>query len=413
MTSTTDKQTTAIATVPPRALNLDAPLEEGRIAVRDSGDNVRASWPISLDTLRQNNQHLSSEGLDALVSAFLWCIDPKHPVRLEDFARRMGYEAGTIRRMLRGRYMGAGSELLDVPKRLVDEIRKFLDLEKERTIGGKNEFVETPTALKIWRACDLARESQSPVFVTGPSHIGKTWALERYRAKNNHGRTIYCRMDAASGLGGMVRKLARAMGISDNGNTANLKSYIKHALTKDMLVIIDEVHLLQYTYRVNSFFACVEVLREIYDEAQCGFVFCGTQLFLEKLQAGTHGEMEQFMRRGVHRCKLPMQPTTKDVEAILRHWSVDFPVKEKRVAFETRDGSIIYDVPYDIMRLLARSHGLKAITERLRYARKLAEGEERRGGGGKGARVNATLAHFCKAHALIDSENIDDESGGW
>ena len=44
----------------------------------------------------------------------------------------------------------------------------------------RNNFVLTPTAKKIHTACDLARESHTVVFVWGPSHIGKTWAVEHY-----------------------------------------------------------------------------------------------------------------------------------------------------------------------------------------------------------------------------------------
>jgi hypothetical protein len=41
---------------------------------------VRASWNFSLDKLRTNIAHCSPEGKEALVSAFLWCIDSRHPV---------------------------------------------------------------------------------------------------------------------------------------------------------------------------------------------------------------------------------------------------------------------------------------------------------------------------------------------
>jgi len=73
-------------------------------------------------------------------------------------------------------------------------------------------------------------------------------------------------------------------------NTAAGIDRIKRALAPNMLLILDEMHLLQYTYRINSFFACMEVIREIYDEVHCGLVLCGTTLFLEKLQQGKHGE---------------------------------------------------------------------------------------------------------------------------
>ena len=76
-------------------------------------------------------------------------------------------------------------------------------------------------------------------------------------------------MKAASGLGGMVRRISGQLGNADKGNVNDLIERIKHAVSPDMLLIFDELHLLMYTYRLGSFFACLEVLREIHDESGC------------------------------------------------------------------------------------------------------------------------------------------------
>lgn len=386
---------------PARALDLSGPIDEGRIVVR-TADTLRASWPFTLEGIKLCNDHLSKDGLDTLTSAFLWCIAPDHQMHMDEFAKRVGYDKSTLMRMYKGRYMGAGSVLLDVPKKLITETRRFLEVERNRAFGGKNEFVETPTARKIWRACELALESQTPVFVTGPSHIGKTEALRQFKDRDKRGKVIYCRLDAASGLGGMIRKLSKAMGNSDKGNTAGMKDAIKNALTNDNLVILDEVHLLQYTYRINSFFACVEVIRELQDEAKCGFVLCGTLLFLEKLNQGKNGEMEQLLNRGVHRCNLPKVVTTADLAAILGHWNLDLPEKNASVEFSIGGGGYV-EHPYAVLKALAAGSKLKAITERLRYGRRLAAK----------AREPLHWRHFLAADKMIASEQIQDESGGW
>jgi hypothetical protein len=74
------------------------------------------------------------------------------------------------------------------------------------------------------------------------------------------------RMKAASGLGGMVRLIGAALGVSPHANTADLIVRIKNALTKDMVLILDEVHLLANTYQRSSFFKCMEVIRELHDK---------------------------------------------------------------------------------------------------------------------------------------------------
>jgi len=365
------------------------------ISEKYSGDNVRASWPFSLHNIRTNISHCSPEGKEALVSAFLWCTDVKHPIHRDDFAHRVGKSPNTLYKLYTGKYLHPTTKRrMDVPSDLILAIKNFIAIERERYLGGQNEFVMTPTAKRIYNACDLARESRTPVFITSPSHIGKTWALEHYTANNNHGRTVYCRMKAASGLGGMVKRMCSRLGVSPESNTASLVDRIKNALTVDMLLILDEVHLLQYTYRKQSFFGCMEVIREILDEVGCGMVFCGTLLFLEKLEEGAHKEMEQLLRRGVHRTRLANMPTIADLKAVLAHCKLTFPARDLVV-----EVAGIEDKPRAVIRELAKKQGLKAITERLRYGRKIATRRKQK----------LSWEHFIEAHLSIETEAIPED----
>jgi hypothetical protein len=185
------------------------------------------------------------------------------------------------------------------------------------------------------------------------------------------------RMKAASGLGGMVRRINESVGNSAKCNTDAGIERIKKALTPNTLLILDEVHLLAYTYRKESFFACVEVIREIIDETHCGCVLNATDLLLSKLNEGSHGEIEQILRRGVHRLRLPSMPTIADLAAIFEHNKLEFPDANLEVTIETKDARTgkkmqIHERPRAVIRQLAKTSGLKAITERLRYGRKLA-----------------------------------------
>ncbi|MFH0907164.1 MAG: ATP-binding protein [bacterium] len=361
-----------------------------------TGDTVRSSWPFSLDKIRKNIAHCSPAGKDALVSAFLWCIDAAHPVRKDELSERIGYSDNVLYKLYTGRYRDPDGKLYDVPEELIERIRDFLRIERERFLGGETQFVLTPTAKRIITACDLGRESQTPVFVIGRSHIGKTWALRHYADTNNHGRTVYIRMKAASGLGGMVRRIAEKVGQSPRGNTADLIDNIKHAITKDMLLIFDEVHLLQYTYRKASFFACMEVIREIYDETGCGMLLSGTKILLDRITEARNGEMEQLLRRGVHRILLPETPTRADVNAILEHNGLEFPARALEVRVQR-----ITEKPYDVLRQLSKRDALKSITERLRYGRKLAARKD--------DKVNWT--YFLEAHLTIakQAEQPEDD----
>ena len=149
----------------------------------------------------------------------------------------------------------------------------------------------------------------------------------------------------------------------------------------------------RHTYRKASFFGCMEVIREIFDETHCGLVLCGTQLLQDELTAR---ELEQLLKRGVHRIALPAAPTRGDVSAILEAAGLEFPDRGSKV---TVKGAT--EEPYQVIRQLAKKEGLKAITERLRYGRKLA------------SKGKATLEwkHVIEAHLTIAAES--NPADGW
>lgn len=354
----------------------------------NTGDNVRASWRWSLHDVRTHMSHCTPDHKQALIDCFLWCIDPRHPVTLDEFCVAVGYDKSTVTRIYMGRYVKHGTGVrLDIPAKMAQAAREFLARQK-MAFRGRDEFVMTPTAKRIWTGCDLARESHTPVWILGPSHIGKTWALENYSTQNNHGASPYVRMKAASGLHGMVARICERVGVSTNSNTANQTAYLKRAITPDMVLILDELHLLALTYRLGSFFACIEMIRELYDETGCGMVLCGTMLLFDKIKGGQHGELEQIVRRGVHRILLPGMPTKGDLTMILDKQGLEFPSRKLTVTIHG-----VIEKPYEILRQTAKDEGLKAVCERIRYGAKIAR------------RDNADLnwSHFAEAHLRIAS----------
>jgi len=358
-------------------------------------DTIRSSWNFSLDKMRQDMAAYPADAQEALIALFRWCIDDRHPMRRRDAAARIGCSENLLYQLYTGIYRDPKSKEPRGPSpELIRRIHDFLDLEQKRYDAGQVDFVMTPTAQRIITACELARESQTPVILWGPSHIGKTWTFRHYQQRYNHGRTILAELDAASGLGGMVRKLADASGISDKSNTAALIERLKRAWTPNTLVIIDEVHLLKHTYRLNSFFACIEVIRRLYDHCRCGMVLSWTNI--ENLRNASQGELIQLWRRGVHKVALPLMPTRDDIRAILVHNGLDFPPRDLKVTFAA--SKAVVESPYEVLRLLARRDGLLAITERIRYARKLAARDK----------AKVSWQRFVDAHLRIEKQSIPE-----
>lgn len=357
-------------------------------------DTIRTSWNFSQDNIRANCSAYPPEILDLLINAFLWCTDPRHLMSKADFAHRIGASDNLLYKIYTGRYRNEeGKQLLPAPE-MLSTIRHFLDLEKERFDSGRNEFVMTPTAKRVATACELARESNSIVFLWGPSHIGKTWALENYAAVKNHGRTPYVRMGAASGVSNMIKRISLKLGISDRTNTEDLTERIKNSLTSDSILLVDEFHLLFNTIQPRSADCCIETLRGIHDETRCGMVWSFT--ILDEMRARSGVTLQQAWRRGVHKVPLPLMPTKSDLAAILNHAGLEFPAASEQITVGT-----ITEKPYEVLRQVAKTEGLKAITERLRYGRKLANKSSEK----------LTWKHVISAHLMISKQS--QQEGEW
>lgn len=376
-------------------------------ALVNVGNTVRASWPFSLDSLRANIAYMSADAKELLIWAFTWCIDPAHPISLDDFCDRVGYAKNTVWKIYTGKYTHPEStpeqkKMMDAPDKLLKGIRDFRKIENQRQKLGRIGFVVTPTVKRVYQACDLARKSQTPVFIYGASQVGKTEACRQYCIENNHGRSVLVELEAVNGLRGLLQAVAEKVGVSPNANTPDLIARIKKAVTSDMVIILDEVHLLANVYRKGSFFACMETVRRVFvDHCKCGLVLTFTLLGYNAAEKEKARELEQIFRRGVHKFNLGDRPSVADVAAIVRSSKLEMPARHEVIVAKL-ERTEITDEPYKRLGQLAKEDGLKAIIERLRAASELAadKGED------------MTWEHWVMIDAVI-SKNATQPKHGW
>ena len=372
------------------------------------GMTSRATWRFSLDTVREGIHYMQPDARELLVWCFSWCIDPAHPVSFPDFCERIGYSenltwktfTGKLRHPTAKDHRGAPAQM-DPSPAFVKALRDFRRVEVQRSKLGRKKFVLIPTAKRIFTGCDLARESQTPVFFTGASQIGKTEAFKEYCSENNHGKSRLIELEAVNGLHGLIKAVAVVVGVSPNGNAADLTERIKKAISSDMVLIFDEVHLLANTYRRGSFFACMEWIRRLYDFRNFGLVLSFTELGFTGAAAERKKELEQIFRRGVHIINLGDRPTVEDVRMILEDAGIEWPARRDILTIEVNKKPVVEE-PYKLLAQLAQDNGLKAITERLRYASKIAADREQA----------ATMEDFVRAHLTI-TKNAAQPTHGW
>lgn len=369
---------------------------------------VRESWPYSLAQMRVDMAHFKPDQQEALIALFLWCTDAAHPIKRADACAKIGCSPNLLYQLYTGKYRNPKkpTEKAFPSAELIKSIRHFLKLEADRFALGESEFVLTPTAGQVITACKLALESGTIVVLYGPSHVGKTMALKHFRAANNHGKTFMTELDAGGGQSGLVRSFSKACGYNGRANIVWQWEHVSGALTENNLMIIDEMHLLYLTQSEKCFITSVEKIRRLHDFRKVPLVCCWTDL--AGLENASHGVLTQMWRRGVHKVALPKMPTKGDIGCILHHHKMEGePVAEvKGTPFEkvcvfpdkkmtiTVDG--IVESPYAILQQQAKNFGLKAITERIRYARKLtgkADGE-------------ISWTNFVRAHLIIEKQTL-------
>jgi hypothetical protein len=416
-----DKMDTKIKLPKSRPSPADEAVSEAIDRSQSERSALRGSWPFDLAIAQQGLTAYSDHERDIFISAYRWCTDPEHMMHLNDFAARVKSHANTLYKIFTGRYRyqketiqrkGAleiraphpkAGQTCPLPEGLIDKIENFLALERKRVALGANDLVVTPMIMAIRQFCNLIREIQQMGWIVGPSHIGKTWGLQLdYTPSNNHGRTIYVRLPAGAGRREVFGAIWQAMSNSSTKGTVDeLKFKIKNGLTRDMLLILDEVHLLYHHARPNVFFKVLDEIRELHDVKKAAIILVFTWL-PDDMRAAQDKQLQQVFRRAPRKLHLPKMPAKEDLKAILEHNGLNFPDKKDVVTlkFETEgaDGKptkeVITEQPYELLRQLAKNEALLAITERIRAAKVIANAK----------RKPVAWEHFVEAHLEIAAQ---------
>jgi DNA transposition AAA+ family ATPase len=352
----------------------EAKTETGGAAPAVQGQE-RASWPFGGDQVTAATAQLEEKQRNLVRWLFFYSIE--NAISMKSASDKIGYSSTTVYRLLRGEYEGNVAEVcagIARWKRLCDERAEIKEV----------AFVETATCRKVWQICDAANIYRSVAVIYGDSQIGKTWALQEYARRHNHGQTRYVRLPAAAGVQMLIRNFAHACGISPKSSFEQLRERVVRATDENTLWLVDELHQAFTTYQRHARVACLELIREIHDLTQCGMVLCGTNTARDEIETGQHKELlAQLRRRGIFRLQLPAFATWPDRIAIAKHFGLkDAPEGQVR---ELIDGII-------------RKSGLKAYTSFLQAATRIA------------AKRKAAIEwkHFITAHDVIARLSLAD-----
>ncbi|MBA4136743.1 MAG: hypothetical protein C0518_05445 [Opitutus sp.] len=288
---------------------------------------------------------------------------------LNDVAQKIGYDGSVLSRVFHGRYEG------DL-KAVVAAIVKFRALLAERATINKAPFQRTSLFETIEESCNALRTYQKMGFLFGESQVGKTTCLKHYAqmGEYNHGRTVYVEMPVGGTYTGFLTELAGKIRVSPNQRTGELPAMIKKHFRDDMLLIVDEASRAAVGGRQTS--KTLDFIRAIYDEAQCGVLLCGTNIFRDQM---ANEAMEPFLRqmhrRVLFRRQLPDRPSRADLNLFAKHYGLAPAIGE---AFDLQKETIV-------------RHGLGVWITTLTAAARMATNK----------RQQMTWEHVMKAHAFL------------
>ena len=348
-------------------------------------------WKLTAAQLQQRTAHCPPDQIDLMTWAFNHSAD--RMLSVASFCDSANINVSTLTKFLSGTYVdprrpGVPYDLPDHVVKALAACRSALIAKAPTSVG----FVSTETSRKVWFNCELARESRSPIFLMGASHIGKTTALTKYRDAHPTD-TLLITVTSGMGVKGLAVAICEEAGISSNGSLSKLTRALRKYLTRDRLLILDDFHVLTLSSTPRTFLAAMEFLRALYDADNCGMLFSTTDLDYNRILKDYQSSLHQLMRRGIHRPHLGNAPLQKDVRSIIEAHGLRWPGKSLMVGDSC---------PWRIISALAQHSGLKGVTERLRYALKLAAH----------AASPVTWAHYCQADSAVHS-NSTAPSSDW
>lgn len=218
-----------------------------------------------------------------------------------------GMDWTTLLRIWTGKY---GADIAQVMER----VRKF---RRRAEALIRKRFIETVVTQKIWALCDVARDRSVMVLISGSTGRSKTWTLDEWRHKNNHGRAVKVTARKSGGLRVFLEDLAKALNISSSRNQYAMMHAVERSLDERNVLIVDEVARLYPTGRAGSLDA-LEFIRDLHDRTGCGVVLCATDGLEGLLKGGKYAMwFDQLLGRIELHLRLPREFGRQEIAELL------------------------------------------------------------------------------------------------
>ncbi|PNK59942.1 AAA family ATPase [Psychrobacter sp. FDAARGOS_221] len=227
-------------------------------------------------------------------------------------AKECGFSSGALSSFFKGSYKGDN-------EKLEASLQSWYDAQTKQTATfvSAPDFVETPTATKIFADCDFLKMFGKMGVVYGASGVGKTQAARQYTKANNNVWMITARPSICT-INEVLYEMALELGISDAPKRAGKLSRIlksKLSGTKGLMIIDEADHL---PLKV------LEELRILQEDSEVGFMLIGNDKVYTQMQGGFN-QRHQFARLWSRNAKRQsvQQNSKKDIDAVAQAWGLE------------------------------------------------------------------------------------------
>lgn len=270
-------------------------------------------------------------------------------------AALIGCNSSTLSKLARGVYASA----LD---RMCETLARYLRGEELRLARERRPVVETSVFRQVRALAELTMRAGTLSFLYGPSHAGKTTALQW--CAEHFEDALYVRMPGAGGQKEFLKAVLRAGGKNPRESYGDLCDCVLPLLARSRLLIVDQFHEVFIESRVKL--ATISKIMEWLDTLGLGVLLCGTDAIPRAFEDDRFKRfLGQLENRAPNWVRIDQKPTNDDLRLIREGYGLpelpkgsEAQVEFRRVAHEKSLGLLCKYLDQAVILAEARGQAL-------------------------------------------------------
>jgi DNA transposition AAA+ family ATPase len=194
-----------------------------------------------------------------------------------EMSKRIGVSPAALNQWLQGKYKGSNTAIEEKIERWLESYNAGQEYTSE--LPPEPEWVETPTARRVFQTLETGQFLKSLVVVYGAAGAGKTKTCELY-SETKPNIWLITPTKATASARGLLMLICDELGIHDqgSGNYAVQKAFMKKVANTNGLIIIDEAQQLTL--------GALDLMRQIQEQADIGMALVGNEPLYTQMTGG-------------------------------------------------------------------------------------------------------------------------------